>query len=74
MPDQMEIAIKELPRDREIVELFKKIAGGGFAARVGRQAVALSRDPVFESLLCCRGVMVLSLSRARIFPSPFLSR
>ena len=29
MPDQMEIAIKELPRDREIVELFKKIAGGG---------------------------------------------
>jgi len=29
MPDDMEKAIKELPRDREIVELFKKIAGGG---------------------------------------------
>ncbi len=29
MPDEMERAIKELPRDREIVELFKKIAGGG---------------------------------------------
>jgi putative tricarboxylic transport membrane protein len=28
MPDQMEMAIKELPRDREIVELFKKIASG----------------------------------------------
>jgi len=29
MPDEMERAIRELPRDREIVELFKKIAGGG---------------------------------------------
>ena len=29
MPDEMEKAIKELPRDREIVELFKKIAAGG---------------------------------------------
>jgi len=29
MPDEMEKAIKELPRDREIIELFKKIAGGG---------------------------------------------
>lgn len=29
MPDDMEKAIKALPRDREIVELFKKIAGGG---------------------------------------------
>jgi tripartite-type tricarboxylate transporter receptor subunit TctC len=29
MADDMEKAIKELPRDREIVELFKKISGGG---------------------------------------------
>jgi hypothetical protein len=29
MPDEMDRAIKELPRDREIVELFKKIASGG---------------------------------------------
>jgi hypothetical protein len=29
MPDEMEKAIKELPRDPEIVDLFKKIAGGG---------------------------------------------
>jgi tripartite-type tricarboxylate transporter receptor subunit TctC len=29
MPDEMEKAVKELPRDREIVDLFKKIAGGG---------------------------------------------
>ena len=29
MPEEMERAIKELPRDREIVELFKKIAAGG---------------------------------------------
>jgi hypothetical protein len=29
MPGDMEKAIKELPRDGEIVELFKKIAGGG---------------------------------------------
>jgi len=29
MPEEMDKAIKELPRDREIVELFKKIAGGG---------------------------------------------
>jgi tripartite-type tricarboxylate transporter receptor subunit TctC len=29
MPHDMEKAVKELPRDREIVELFKKIAGGG---------------------------------------------
>ncbi len=29
MPDDMEKAIKELPRDREIVDLFKKIAAGG---------------------------------------------
>ncbi|MET0644620.1 MAG: hypothetical protein ABWZ17_09600 [Candidatus Binatia bacterium] len=29
LPDDMEKAVKELPRDREIVELFKKIAGGG---------------------------------------------
>lgn len=28
MPEQMDRAIKELPRDREIVELFKKIASG----------------------------------------------
>jgi tripartite-type tricarboxylate transporter receptor subunit TctC len=28
MPDDMEKAINELPRDREIVELFKKIASG----------------------------------------------
>lgn len=27
-PEEMDKAIKELPRDREIVELFKKIAGG----------------------------------------------
>jgi tripartite-type tricarboxylate transporter receptor subunit TctC len=29
MADEMDRAIKELPRDPEIVELFKKIAGGG---------------------------------------------
>jgi len=29
IPEEMEKAIRELPRDREIVELFKKIAGGG---------------------------------------------
>jgi tripartite-type tricarboxylate transporter receptor subunit TctC len=29
MADELEKAIKELPRDREIVELFKKIAAGG---------------------------------------------
>jgi tripartite-type tricarboxylate transporter receptor subunit TctC len=29
LSDEMEKAVKELPRDREIVELFKKIAGGG---------------------------------------------
>jgi tripartite-type tricarboxylate transporter receptor subunit TctC len=29
MPEEMDRAIRELPRDREIVELFKKIAGGG---------------------------------------------
>lgn len=29
MPEEMDKAIRELPRDREIVELFKKIAGGG---------------------------------------------
>jgi len=29
MADEMEKAVKELPRDPEIVELFKKIAGGG---------------------------------------------
>jgi len=29
MPEEMDKAIKELPRDREIVDLFKKIAGGG---------------------------------------------
>jgi putative tricarboxylic transport membrane protein len=29
MADEMEKAVKELPRDREIVELFKRIAGGG---------------------------------------------
>jgi tripartite-type tricarboxylate transporter receptor subunit TctC len=28
MPEEMEKAIRELPRDREIVELFKNIAGG----------------------------------------------
>ena len=28
MPEEMEKAIRELPRDRETVELFKKIAGG----------------------------------------------
>lgn len=28
MPEEMDKAIKELPRDREIVDLFKKIAGG----------------------------------------------
>jgi tripartite-type tricarboxylate transporter receptor subunit TctC len=28
-PEEMDKAIRELPRDREIVELFKKIAGGG---------------------------------------------
>lgn len=29
MPDEMDKAIKGLPRDREIVELFKKISGAG---------------------------------------------
>jgi hypothetical protein len=29
MADEMEKAVKGLPRDPEIVELFKKIAGGG---------------------------------------------
>lgn len=29
LPEEMEKSIKELPREREIVELFKKIAGGG---------------------------------------------
>ncbi|MBI1993846.1 MAG: hypothetical protein HYU47_07030 [Deltaproteobacteria bacterium] len=29
VPEEMEKAIRQLPRDREIVELFKKIAGGG---------------------------------------------
>jgi tripartite-type tricarboxylate transporter receptor subunit TctC len=29
MADEMEKAVKELPRDPEIVELFKRIAGGG---------------------------------------------
>ncbi len=29
MPEQMDRAIKELPREQEIVELFKKIAGAG---------------------------------------------
>jgi hypothetical protein len=29
LPEQMERAIKELPREQEIVELFKKIAGAG---------------------------------------------
>ena len=29
MPDEMDKAVRELPRDREIVELFKKIAAGG---------------------------------------------
>ena len=29
MAEELEQAIKELPRDREIVELFKRIAGGG---------------------------------------------
>ena len=29
LSDEMEKAVKELPRDPEIVELFKKIAGGG---------------------------------------------
>ena len=28
MPEEMEKAIRELPRDRETVELFKKLAGG----------------------------------------------
>jgi hypothetical protein len=28
MPEEMEKAIRELPRDPEIVELFKKLAGG----------------------------------------------
>ncbi len=28
MPEEMEKVIRELPRDREIVELFKKLAGG----------------------------------------------
>lgn len=28
-PEEMDKAIRELPRDREIVEMFKKIAGGG---------------------------------------------
>ena len=29
MPEEMDKAIKELPRDPEVVELFKKISGGG---------------------------------------------
>lgn len=29
LPDEMDRSIKELPREREIVELFKKIAGAG---------------------------------------------
>jgi len=29
MPEAHEKAVRDLPRDREIVELFKKIAGGG---------------------------------------------
>ena len=29
MPQEMDRAVKELPRDREIVEFFKKISGGG---------------------------------------------
>ena len=29
MPEQMDKAIREIPRDREIIDLFKKIAGGG---------------------------------------------
>jgi hypothetical protein len=29
MPEEMDKAIKELPRDPEVVELFQKISGGG---------------------------------------------
>jgi hypothetical protein len=28
MPEEMEKVIRELPRDRETVELFRKLAGG----------------------------------------------
>jgi hypothetical protein len=27
--EELETAIKELPRDKEVVELYKKLAGGG---------------------------------------------
>ena len=33
MPEEMERLVKELPRDPEIVELFKKINAAGFKTR-----------------------------------------
>ena len=32
MPEEQEKVIRELPRDRNVVELFKKLSGRGFPA------------------------------------------